>query len=241
MITAVLADDHPIIRQGLRTLLEDQDHCRIVGEASDGLTAVDLIVALRPDVAVLDVQMPDLDGLEVARRVQQRAPDTRVIMLSMHGDEPYVLDALRHGVCGYVLKGSATTDLVAAVQAAMAGRRFLSEPLNERAIAAYAHSSELTERPLDRYELLTAREREVMQLTAQGLSTAEIGDRLSISPRTVETHRANLLRKLGLQTQTELVRFAVGRGLIPGQGSLGEGLSHPHLIQERAEPFARVR
>jgi DNA-binding NarL/FixJ family response regulator len=159
VITAVLADDHTIIRQGLRTLLEDQDRCRIAGEASDGLKAIDLIVELRPDVAVLDVQMPDLDGLEVARRVQQRAPDTKVIMLSMHGDEPYVIEALRHGVCGYVLKGSATTDLIAAVHAAKEGRRFLSEPLNERAIEAYARQSELTERPLDRYELLTSRKR----------------------------------------------------------------------------------
>jgi DNA-binding NarL/FixJ family response regulator len=223
VITAVLADDHPIIRQGLRTLLEDQDGCRIVAEASDGLTALDLIVQHKPDVAVIDVQMPDLNGLEVARRIQQHAPDTKVIMLSMHGDEPYVLDALRHGVCGYVLKGSATTDLIAAVHAAMEGRRFLSEPLNERAIEAYARQTGLTERPLDRYELLTSREREVLQLSAQGMTNAEVGERLSISPRTAETHRANLLRKLGLQTQTDLVRFAVGRGLIPGSGERDMG------------------
>jgi DNA-binding NarL/FixJ family response regulator len=223
LITAVLADDHPIIRQGLRTLLEDQDGCRIVAEASDGLTALELIVQHKPDVAVIDVQMPDLNGLEVARRIQQQAPDTKVIMLSMHGDEPYVLDALRHGVCGYVLKGSATTDLIAAVHAAMEGRRFLSEPLNERAIEAYARQTGLTERPLDRYDLLTSREREVLQLSAQGMTNAEVGERLSISPRTAETHRANLLRKLGLQTQTDLVRFAVGRGLIPGSGERDMG------------------
>jgi DNA-binding NarL/FixJ family response regulator len=216
MITAVIADDHPIIRQGLRTLLEDKDGCRIVGEASDGLTALDLVIRLKPDIAVIDVQMPDLNGLEVARRVQQAAPDTKVIMLSMHGDEPYVMDALRHGVCGYVLKGSATTDLIDAVHAAIAGKRFLSAPLNERAIDAYTRRADSGERPLDRYELLTAREREVLQLAAQGMSYGEIGERLSISPRTAETHRANLLRKLGLQTQTDLVRFAVGRGLLPG-------------------------
>jgi two-component system, NarL family, response regulator NreC len=217
VITVLLADDHPIVRQGLRTLLEGQDGCHVVGEAADGLTAIDLIVQLRPNIAVLDVQMPDLNGLEVARRVREKAPETRVIVLSMHADEPFVLEALRHGVSGYVLKGSATTDLIAAVHAAMAGRRFLSAPLQERAIDAYARRAGDEPRPLDRYDLLTAREREVLQLAAQGMSNAEIGDRLAISPRTAETHRANLLRKLGLTTQTELVRFAVSRGLLPAE------------------------
>lgn len=217
-ITTVLADDHPIVRQGLRTLLEGEDHCRVVGEASDGLAALALITRLQPDVAVLDVQLPDLNGLEVARRLRDQAPGTRVIILSMFGDEPYVVDALRHGASAYVLKGAATTDLIAAVDAAVAGRRYLSAPLAERAIDAYARQGGDPAAPIDRYDLLTAREREVLQLAAQGMSAADIGARLSISPRTVETHRANLLRKLGLQTQTDLVRFAVGRGLIPASG-----------------------
>lgn len=217
MITVVLADDHPIVRQGLRALLEGEDGCRVVGEAADGLTAVELIARLHPDVAIIDLQMPDLNGLEVARRVREQAPKTRVIILSMHGDEPHVLEALRHGVAGYVLKGAATTDLVAAVHAAVAGRRFLSAPLNERAIDAYARRTQETPRPLDRYELLTGREREGLQLATQGRSNQQIGDRLAISPRTAETHRANLLRKLGLQTQTELVRFALARELIPAE------------------------
>jgi DNA-binding NarL/FixJ family response regulator len=215
MITAVLADDHPIVRQGLRTLLEGAAGCQIVGEASDGRTALDLIGQFRPDVAILDLQMPDLDGLEVVRRAHVHAPATRVIVLSMHGDEPFVLEALRHGAVGYVLKGSATSDLVAAVHAAMAGRRFLSAPLNERAIAAYAARAADPDQPLDRYDLLTNREREVLPLAAQGLGNTAIGQRLAIGPRTVETHRANLLRKLGLASQTDLVRFAVGRGLLP--------------------------
>lgn len=215
MITAVLADDHPIVRRGLRVLLETEDSCRVVGEAGDGLTALDLIERLEPDVAILDVQMPDLGGLEVARRVRERAPRTSVVMLSMHADEPFVLEALRHGAVAYVLKGAAATDLVAAVHAAVAGKRFLSEPLNERAIDAYARGAGAADRPLDRYELLTNREREVLHLAAQGLGNAEVGERLSISPRTAETHRANLLRKLGLQSQTDLVRFAMTRGLLP--------------------------
>ncbi len=213
MSTVVLADDHPIVRQGLRTLLEQDAFCQVVGEATDGLTAIDLIAELRPDLAILDVQMPDLDGLEVARRVATVSPETRVIMLSMHSDEPYVLDALRYGALGYVLKGSATTDLVDAVRAVTAGQRFLSAPLAGRALDAYARAAD-TERPPDRYDLLTSREREVLQLAAQGLTNAEIGDRLSISPRTAETHRANFLRKLGIQSQTDLVRFAANRGLL---------------------------
>lgn len=213
----LLVDDHQIVRQGLRALLEVEDGCEIIGEAPDGLTAIDLIARLRPNVAILDVQLPDLNGLEVARRVREQSPKTRVIMLSMHADEPYVLDALRHGAAAYVLKGSATTDLIEAVHAVVEGRRFLSAPLTERAIDAYARRTEEAGRPFDRYELLTSREREVTQLAAQGLSNAEIGERLSISPRTVETHLANLLRKLGLGSQTDLVRFAVGRGLVPSE------------------------
>jgi DNA-binding NarL/FixJ family response regulator len=218
MITAILVDDHPIVRQGLRALLEGQDGCRVVGEAADGLTAIDLIATLRPDVVILDLQLPDLHGLEVARRAREQSPDSKLIVLSMHGDEPFVLEALRHGVSGYVLKGAATSDLIAAVDAVMAGKRFLSAPLSERAIDAYARRAEEAERPLDRYELLTSREREVLQLAAQGMTHAQIGERLAISPRTAETHRANLLRKLGLHSQTDLVRFAVNRGLLPSSG-----------------------
>lgn len=214
MIGIFVADDHPIVRQGLHALLEAEGGFQIVGEAGDGLTAVALITQLRPDLAILDVRLPDLGGLEVARRVHEQMPNVRVIMLSMFGDEPYVLEALRHGASAYVLKSSTTIDLVAAVHAAMEGRRYLSAPLTERAVDAYAERSEAATRPLDRYELLSAREREVLQLAAQGLSNAEIGERLIISPRTAETHRANLLRKLGIRTQTEIVRFAASRGLL---------------------------
>jgi DNA-binding NarL/FixJ family response regulator len=212
MIPTVLVDDHPIVRQGLRALLEVEDGCEIIGEAADGLSAVELIVELRPAVAVVDVQLPDLNGLEVVRRVRDQAPETKIIVLSMYADEPYVLGALRHGAMAYVLKDSATTDLIEAVHTVVAGRRFLSAPLSERAIDAYAQRADDASRPLDRYEMLTSREREVLQLAAQGMSNAEIGDRLAISPRTAETHRANLLRKLGIQTQTELVRYVMSRG-----------------------------
>lgn len=165
-------------------------------------------------MAILDRQMPDLNGLEAARRVPSRSPGTRVIMLSMHGEEPFVRKALRYGVMGYVLKGDATRELLAAVQTVMAGRRFLSAVLNERVLAAYVTHVRDVEEPLERYDLLTNREREVLHLSAQGMTYAEIGERLAISPRTAETHRGKVLRKLGPKDQTELVRFALSRGLL---------------------------
>lgn len=213
MIRLVVADDHAILRQGLRTLLEGQPGWSVVGEAADGLTTLALIAKVKPDVAVLDLQMPDLGGLEVARRVREQSPETRVVILSMHAGEPFVREALRHGVAGYVLKGSASADLIAAVQAALAGRRYLSPVLNDRALDLYAAQANSPE-SLDRYDLLTNREREVLQLSVQGMTYAEIGVRLSISPRTAESHRINLLRKLGFRDQAELVRFAAGRGLL---------------------------
>lgn len=215
MIRAVLADDHAIVRRGLRALLESEGACQVVGEAADGLTTAALITELTPDVAILDLQMPDLDGIEVARRVREKSPGTRVIILSMYGDEPHVVQALRHGVVGYVLKGAATSDLITALHTVMAGKLFLSAPLSELAIAAYATRAQEASAPIDRYDMLTDREREVLQLAAQGMSNTEIGVRLAISPRTVETHRINLMRKLNLSTQTDLVFFALGRGLLP--------------------------
>ena len=174
MITVFLADDHPIVRQGLRALLEADGRCQVVGEATDGLTAIEELIRLQPQVAILDVQLPDLNGLEVARRAQAQAPNTRIIMLSMYADEPYVLDALRHGAAGYVLKGTSTDDLRAALDAVMAGRRYLSAPLNDRAIDAYSLRAAAVEQPLDRYDLLTSREREVLQLAAQGFPTQRL-------------------------------------------------------------------
>lgn len=215
MIRVVLADDHAIVRQGLRVLLEVDQAYHVVGEAADGLKALALIDEHRPDVAILDLQMPDLGGLEVARRAREQSPRTRIIILSMYDVEPYVLHALRVGVVGYVMKGAATSDLLAALQAVMAGGRFLSAPLAERALEAYAHYATQTVGPVDRYEVLTNREREVLQMVAQGLSYQDIGERLSISPRTAESHRGNVFRKLGLKDQSELAQYAQGRGLLP--------------------------
>jgi two-component system response regulator NreC len=210
--TIVLADDHHVVRQGLRALLEAEPDFTIVGEAADGLEVASLVERLEPDVLVLDLMMPGLNGLDVVRQVSQRALQTRVVILSMHSNEAYVLEALRNGVAGYVLKESTASDLAQAVREAAAGRRYLSPPLSERAIEAYLHKAEAT--PLDMYETLTGREREVLHLTAEGYNNSEIAERLCISARTVETHRANIMRKLGLRSQTDLIRYAFKRGIL---------------------------
>jgi DNA-binding NarL/FixJ family response regulator len=213
MTNILLADDHPIVRQGLRTLLEAESDFQLVGEAGDGLEAVRLVERWQPNILIVDLMMPGLTGLEVTRQVKQRAPQTRVIILSMHATESYVLEALRNGATGYVLKDSSAADLVQAVREVAAGRRYLSAPLSERAIDTYVQKAEAA--ALDVYDLLTTREREVLKLAAEGHTNAEIAERLFISPRTAETHRANLMRKLGLQNQTDLIRYALRRGILP--------------------------
>ena len=208
----VLADDHPVVRQGLRALLEAVADCRVVGEASDGLEAVALVERVKPDVLVLDLMMPGLAGFEVARQTRQRSPSTRIVILSMHADEGYVLEALTAGASAYVLKKSSANDLVQAIRDAIAGRRFLSPPLSDRLIDAYVERAKGA--LLEPYSTLTPREREVLQLAAEGHTNAAIAARLSISPRTVEMHRASLMSKLGLQNHVELVRFALQRGIL---------------------------
>jgi DNA-binding NarL/FixJ family response regulator len=213
MTTIVLADDHHVVRQGLRVLLEGQPDFQLVGEAGDGLEAVQLTERLKPDVLIIDLMMPSLNGLEATRQLSQRSPHTRVVILSMHANEAYVLEALRNGAAGYVLKDSSAADLVHAVREVVAGRRYLSSPLSERAIAAYIQKA--SDVVSDPYEMLTNREREVLHLAAEGYTNAEIADQLSISPRTAETHRANLMHKLGLRTHTDLIRYALRRGILP--------------------------
>ena len=214
MTTIVLADDHPLIRQGLRTVLESQDDYRVVGEADDGLDAVETVEHLQPDILIVDVMLPSLNGLEVTRRVRARAPQTRVIVLSMYSNESYVLEALRSGAAAYVLKATSTNELVEAVRCALIGQRYLSPPLTEHAIDAYIHRVDDATATFDSYKMLTPREREVFQLAAEGLSNADISRRLQISPRTAETHRTRIMRKLQLHTQAELVHHAIQHGLI---------------------------
>ena len=217
-ISVVVADDHHIVRRGLRALLDGEADIRVVGEAADGLDAVAEVERLRPDVLVLDLMMPGINGLEVARRVRHRESRTQVVMLSMYGDEGYILEALRNGAMAYVLKDADPRDLLTAVRDAASGRRYLSLPLSESAVAEYMERFQ-TSAPAG-YETLTTREREVLHLVTEGHTNARIGVRLGISPRTADTHRTNLMRKLRLHSQTDLVRYALQRGIIVLEGPL---------------------
>ncbi len=211
--TIVLADDHRIVRQGLRVLLTAEADFKVVGEAGDGREALELVKRLNPDVLVLDLMMPGLNGLEVARQLNKQASKVGVVVLSMHDDEGFVLEALANGVSAYVLKDSNSSDLVQAVREVAAGRRYLSPPLSDRAIETYQQMAKIG--TMDRHETLTLREREVLQLSAEGYTSSEVAARLGISTRTAETHRSHLMHKLGLHTQSDLIRYAIRRGIIP--------------------------
>jgi DNA-binding NarL/FixJ family response regulator len=213
MTTVLISDDHAVVRIGLHALLDRAPGIEVCGEAVDGLETLRLCEQLHPDVLLVDVSLPDLSGLEVARQTRLLSPGTRVVVHSMHADEHYVLEALKAGAVGYVLKASDAAEIVAAIQAAAEGRRYLSPLLADRAFGAYVDRAEA--RPDDPFDALTARERTVFYLAAEGLKVGEIGRRLSLSPRTAETHRAALMRKLGLRTQTELVQYAMHRGVSP--------------------------
>lgn len=211
MTTALIADDHEIVRRGLRGILEAEGSCQVIGEAADGLSAAQLVEKHKPHILILDLNMPRLHGMEVLRQARHSSPHTRAIVLSMHNDEPYVIESLRAGAMAYLLKGAESQEIAQALKEVLAGRRFLSATLSDWAISALIARPVDTSDPLN---ALTPRERMVVQLAADGYSNAEIAEKLFISPRTAETHRTNLLRKLGIQTQTDLVRFAIRKGLI---------------------------
>ncbi|MCB0163194.1 MAG: response regulator transcription factor [Anaerolineae bacterium] len=213
-ITIVLADDHHIVREGLKTILNAQPDFQIVGEADDGLQVSPLVERLKPSVLVLDLMMPGLNGLEISRQVRRNTPQTQIVILSMHANEAYVAEALAAGAAAYLLKRATSDELINAIHEAVAGRRYLSSPLSDRLIDAYIRKLEAEEED-DPYATLTPREREVIHLAAEGSTNNEIAERLSLSVRTVEKHRSNLMHKLGLKTQTDLIRYAFQRGLLP--------------------------
>lgn len=213
MIRILLAEDHPVVREGLRVLLEGEEDLHIVGQTGEGSAVPALVDRLHPDVLVLDMVLPEMRGLEILAELQRRSSTARVVILSMHSSEGYVLEALRAGASAYVLKQSEPEELVRAIRAAVAGRRYLSPPLSERAVEAYARRA--AHDPLDSYHSLTPRQRQVLQMVAEGRTNVEIAHRLGISPRTVEAHRAGLMKKLQLRSQADVVRFAVVRGLVP--------------------------
>lgn len=211
-ISIVLADDHPIVRQGLRRLLETESDLVIVGESADGLETVRVLEKVQPDVVILDLMMPGLSGLDVVPIAKQRSPRTGIIMYSMHAREELVLQAFRQGAHAFLDKNCDPIHIVEAVRKVAAGSHYLGPALACCALAAFQEKA--AARPPDPHEQLTARERQVLQLAAEGFSSPEIGARLSISPRTVEMHRANSMRKLQLKSQTDLIRYAIRRGMI---------------------------
>jgi DNA-binding NarL/FixJ family response regulator len=212
-ISIVIADDHLIVRQGLHALLEAEPDLNVIGQTGDGLEAVELVKRLNPDVAVLDLMMPGLNGLEVARQLSKMTPRTKIIILSMYDDEGFVLEALSNGVSAYVLKDTGSADLINAVREVICGHRYLSPSLTDRAIDVYEQMTK--QGTMDKYETLTTREREVLHLSAEGLTNNEIAHRLGISIRTAETHRSKLMHKLDVHTQADLTRYAIRRGIIP--------------------------
>ncbi|HYG36522.1 MAG TPA: response regulator transcription factor [Clostridia bacterium] len=212
MIRILLVDDHVMVRQGLRALLMQEGCFQVVGETASGLEVARLVESLHPDVVVLDLMLPGLNGLEIIRKIRVEQPGIRVVVLSMYSNAAYVAAALRHGAKGYVCKDCGATDLITAIREAVAGRNYLGRSLNRQLIAQYME--ETNDSGMDLYCKLTAREREVLSFAAHGLTNVEIGARLHISPRTVEIHRSHLMRKLGLQNQSELLRYAVERGIL---------------------------
>ena len=210
MIKIALADDHTVVREGFRMVLETQPDFQVIGEARDGLEAIRVVEQLRPDVLVVDLMMPGVNGLEVIRQVRKLV---RVVVLTMHDQEAYVVEALRNGALGYVLKDATTHELVQAIRDVALGRCFLSEPFSARQQEIFQQVQ--NNESGDPYDSLTVREREILQLVGQGYSNQEAGEMLKISPRTVEVHRARLMRKLGIRSQTELIRIAIERGLVP--------------------------
>jgi DNA-binding NarL/FixJ family response regulator len=212
-VRILLADDHTVMRNGLRLLLERQPHLQVVGEAADGRQAVALSETLNPDVVVMDIAMPNLNGIEAARQIVNRNPRTAIAILSMHSDESYVIRALKAGARAYLLKDSAEADLLAAVRALTDGKSFFSPAISKILVEDYMRQLE-SRGAEDTYELLTNREREILQLLAEGRTNKEVANMLNLSLYTVETHRAHILQKLNLHSVPELILYAVRKGII---------------------------
>lgn len=211
-ITILLVDQHPVIREGLKAVFGQHEDLQIIGETGEGLAAIKLVDILAPDVLIVGVMLPGLHGLEVIRQVRQRAPRTRVVMLSRYANATYVLEALSSGAAGYVLQSASVSELVQAVRDVAAGQCYLSAALAAQVSEMQQQGAKREGR--EAYELLTPREREVLRLTAAGQTNAEMAAALGISARTVETHRAHLRQKLGLRTQADLIRYALQRGIL---------------------------
>jgi len=212
-ISIVIADDHAVVREGLRKLLEEQTDMKVLGEATDGLQVVKKVKSLKPNVAVVDIQMPNLNGLEAVNLIKEAVPETEVVLLSMHKKDAYVHQALVAGAKGYVLKASPASDVLEAIRTVCKGEYYLSSKVNSKVITAFLKSR--TEKPAaSGYDLLSEREQQVFRLLVEGKSSAEIADILCISSKTVEKHRANTMKKLDIHNMVEMVKYAIKIGII---------------------------
>ncbi|MGH8251658.1 MAG: response regulator [Steroidobacteraceae bacterium] len=210
-IRVLVADDHTIVREGLVSLLRDSGQCEIVAEAANGLEAVEKALATKPEVALIDITMPRLSGLEAVRRIREALPDTRILVLTVHDDEEYVLPIVRAGATGYLLKNTASAELVAAVRSLHAGRPYFGPEATRAMAEQLRHPGDA---PADPYQRLTPREREVFHLVVEGKASKEISRMLGISVKTAENHRARLMEKLGVHNTAELVNYAARKGLL---------------------------
>ncbi len=213
IIKVLLADDHAVVREGLRKLLDEQSDMEVVGEAVDGLQAVKKVKSIHPDVAVLDIAMPQLNGLEAVALIKEAVPETQVVLLSMHIKDAYVYQALNSGALGYVLKASPASDVLESIRTAHRGEHYLSSKISSKLISTFLRNRE--EKPaVTGYNLLSEREQQVFRLLVEGRSNAEIADILCISSKTVDKHRANTMKKLGIHNMVEMVKYAIKIGII---------------------------
>jgi len=210
-IRIILADDHKIVRNGLRSLIEKEGDMEVVAEAEDGRTAVQLAVQLSPQVVLMDIAMPGLNGIEATRQIIASAPQIKVIALSMHADKRYIMEMLKAGASGYLLKDSAFEELAGAIRTALKNKTYLSPPVSEIVIGDYVQQLQKSNGSV--FSVLAAREREVLQLLAEGSSTAKIADQLHVSVKTVETHRQHIMEKLNIRSVAELTKYAIREGL----------------------------
>ena len=212
-IRIVLADDHPVVRMGLRALLDSEPDIQVVGEANNGVEALELVTSLMPDIVVMDISMPEMDGMEATRRIRDSFPETKVLILTVHAQERYLFPVLKAGAAGYVLKSTIDTRLVDAIRTVAGGGVFLYATATRMLLEDYLGHLE-SSGSQDDYDSLSEREREVLKLCALGHTAAEIADQLSLSPKTVETYRTRVMQKLNMDTRSDLVKYALTRGLL---------------------------
>jgi DNA-binding NarL/FixJ family response regulator len=212
-VTVLIADDHRLFRDGLRTLLDKQKNVRVVAETTDGAETVSAVAELKPDIVLMDISMPELNGIEAARRIVSQGAPTRIIMLSMHSDRRFITESLKAGAMGYLLKDCAFDEVLLAVKAVSEGAMYLSSRISESVIKDYVAIAKSV--PGSAFSILSAREREVLQLLAEGRSTKETAARLHVSVKTIETHRKQIMDKLDIRSVAELTKYAIREGLTP--------------------------